>query len=100
MKSLHLAVDLKKIDVGGGLIHGRASDFAGDQSAKVVLSHISGDLPAADKEIGSNASFGLQDVLIESRIDYVRGARSSATSPPTSPRPRARTSACSSTAPS
>jgi hemerythrin len=71
-KSLHLAVDLKKIDVGGGLIHGRASDFAGDQSAKVVLSHISGDLTAADKEIGSNASFGLQDVLIESRIDYVR----------------------------
>ncbi len=72
MKSLHLAVDLKKIDVGGGLIHGRASDFAGDQSAKVVLSHISGDLPAADKEIGSNASFGLQDVLIESHIDYTR----------------------------
>jgi hemerythrin len=72
MKSLHLAVDLKKIDVGGGLIHGRAADFAGDQSAKVVLSHISGDLPAADKEIGSNASFGLQDVLIDSRIDYTR----------------------------
>jgi hemerythrin len=71
-KSLHLAVDLKKIDVGGGLIHGRASDFAGDQSAKVVLSHISGDLTAADKEIGSNASFGLQDSLIESRIDYIR----------------------------
>ena len=72
IKSLHLAVDLKKIDAGGGLIHGRASDFAGDQSAKIVLSHISGDLSAADKEIGSNASFGLQDVLIESRIDYTR----------------------------
>jgi hemerythrin len=71
-KSLHLAVDLKKIDVGGGMIHGRASDFAGDQSAKVVLSHLCGDLSAADKEIGSNASFGLQDVLIESRIDYTR----------------------------
>jgi hemerythrin len=71
-KSLHLAVDLKKIDAGGGLIHGRASDFAGDQSAKIVLSHISGDLTAADKEIGSNASFGLQDVLIESRVDYTR----------------------------
>jgi len=72
VKSLRLPVDLKKIDVGGGLIHGRAADFAGDQSAKVVLSHISGDLSAADKEIGSNASFGLQDVLIESRIDYTR----------------------------
>ena len=54
------------------MIHGRASDFVGDQSSKIVLSHISGDLSAADKEIGSNASFGLQDVLIESRIDYTR----------------------------
>jgi hemerythrin len=73
-KSLHMAVDLKKIDAGGGLIHGRAADFAGDESAKIVLSHTSGDLSAADKEIGSSASFGLQDVLIESRIDYVRKA--------------------------
>jgi hemerythrin len=72
VKSLHFAVDLKKIDAGGGMIHGRASDFEGDRSSKVVLSHISGDLSAADKEIGSNASFGLQDVLIESRIDYTR----------------------------
>jgi hemerythrin len=71
-KSLHLAVDLKKIDVGGGMIHGRASDFAGDQSSKIVLAHISGDLSPADKEIGSNASFGLQDTLIESQIDYTR----------------------------
>jgi hemerythrin len=71
-KSLHLAVDLKKIDAGGGLIHGRAADFAGDQSAKIVLSHISGDLSQADKEIGSNASFGLQDTLIRSEVDYTR----------------------------
>jgi hemerythrin len=71
-KSLHLAVDLKKIDVGGGMIHGRAADFAGDGSSKVVLSHTSGDLSPADKEIGSSASFGLQDTLIESRIDYTR----------------------------
>jgi hemerythrin len=71
-KSLHLAVDLKKIDVGGGMIHGRAADFAGDQSSKIVLAHISGDLTAADKEIGSNASFGLQDTLIESQVDYTR----------------------------
>jgi hemerythrin len=71
-KSLHLAVDLKKIDIGGGLIHGRAADFAGDQSTKIVLSHTSGDLPPADKEIGSSASFGLQDNLIETEIDYTR----------------------------
>jgi hemerythrin len=74
MKSLLMPVDLKKIDVGGGLIHGRATDFAGDTSRKIVLSHISGELSPAEKEIGSNASFGLQDVLIENRIDYMRAA--------------------------
>jgi hemerythrin len=73
-KSLHLAVDLKKIDVGGGMIHGRATDFTGDGSTKVVLSHTSGDLSPADKEIGSSASFGMQDSLIESRVDYTRAS--------------------------
>ncbi|MBL8968219.1 MAG: cyclic nucleotide-binding domain-containing protein [Spirochaetaceae bacterium] len=69
-RSLLQPVDLKKIDSGGGMIHGRAVDFEGDQSRKIVLSHIAGELSAAEKEIGSNASFGQQDVLIESRIDY------------------------------
>jgi len=71
-KSLHFAVDLKKIDVGGGLIHGRAADFAGDRSSKILLSHTAGDLPPADMEIGSSASFGLQDSLIDTQVDYTR----------------------------
>jgi len=70
IRSLLMPVDLKKIDAGGGNIHGRASDFAEDSSAKIVLSHVSGDLDPADKEIGSSASFGLQDSLIDSRVDY------------------------------
>ncbi len=70
MKSLLQPVDLKKIDSGGGLIHGRAEDFASDKSKKIILSHTAGELSPAQKEIGSSASFGLQDSLIESNIDY------------------------------
>jgi hemerythrin len=56
--------DLKKIDIGGGLIHGVAQDFVNDHSAKIVLSHVARDLTLEEKEIGSSASFGMQDVLI------------------------------------
>lgn len=62
--------DLKKVDIGGGLIHGNAMDFAGDTSAKIVLSHTSHDLTARQKEIGSTAAFGTQDILIEAHQDY------------------------------
>jgi hemerythrin len=64
--------DLKKVDCGGGLIHGEAADFRGDRSAKIVLSHTSSDqLSAVQKEIGSNAVFGTQDSLIETHQDYM-----------------------------
>jgi hemerythrin len=63
--------DLKKVDIGGGLIHGEAADFKGDISAKIVLSHTSSELTATQKEIGSNAAFGAQDALIESSHDYL-----------------------------
>jgi hemerythrin len=62
--------DLKKLDIGGGLIHGQARDFAGDRSGKLVLSHKTGELTDAEKQIGSNATFGMQDVLIAARQDY------------------------------
>ena len=55
---------LKKLDIGGGLIHGAAEDFREDSSEKIVLSHIARPLSLAEKEIGSNSSFGMQDVLI------------------------------------
>ncbi len=63
-------VELKKIDVGGGLIHGRARDFRGDSSKRVILSHLSIPLSEADKEIGGSASFGHDDVLIPAHADY------------------------------
>ena len=55
---------LKKIDIGGGMIHGRATDFKNDQSKKIVLAHTSLELDNEQKEIGSSASFGTVDVLI------------------------------------
>lgn len=63
-------VDLKKIDIGGGMIHGSAEDFAFDKSSKIVLSHIARGLTVQEKEIGSNATFGQADVLIHSSQDY------------------------------
>jgi hemerythrin len=65
---------LKKIDVGGGLIHGRAEDFREDGSAHLLLSHIERPLSAAELEIGAGRPFGAADVLIESNQDYDRRA--------------------------
>lgn len=63
-------VDLKKIDNSGGLIHGTAGDFSNDTSGKIFLSHSAKPLSNFHKEIGSNASFGTDDVLIPSSQDY------------------------------
>lgn len=63
-------VDLKKIDIGGGMIHGEAEDFKDDKSKKIVLAHTSQDLEPFQKEIGSDAEFGSVDVLIPARHNY------------------------------
>ncbi len=62
--------DVKKIDVGGGLIHGSAEDFAEDRSRKIILAHTAMDLSNAQRKIGSGAPFGTVDVLIPSVRDY------------------------------
>ena len=62
--------DLKKIDVGGGQIHGKAEDFIEDRSKRIVFSHIARPLTSLEREIGSNADFGVQNALIESQQDY------------------------------
>ena len=64
--------DIKKIDVGGGLIHGNAEDFKTDRSAKIILSHTSTELTPAQREIGSGAPFGTVDVLVPAHQDYLR----------------------------
>lgn len=57
-------VDLKKIDIGGGMIHGEVKDFKDDKSNKIVLAHRAEPLTNEQKEIGSSAPFGIVDTLV------------------------------------
>ena len=63
--------DLKKIDMGGGLIHGKAVDFEGDESKKIVLAHTDRPLTEGEQEIGVEETFGSIDVLIPGNEDYL-----------------------------
>ena len=74
MADYHRPATLKKIDVGGGLIHGRAEDFRGDGSDSLLLSHIERPLDPAEREIGAGRPFGAIDVLIDGNQDYDRRA--------------------------
>jgi hemerythrin len=65
-------VDLKKIDVGRGMIHGDAKDFRADTSTRILLAHCSGALTPVEKEIGSSAAFGSSDALVEGQSDGLR----------------------------
>lgn len=66
-------VDLKKIDIDGGLIHGDAKDFINDSSKKIVLAHMeNNEYTNIQKAIGSNASFGSVDVLIPTNQNYFK----------------------------
>ena len=61
---------LKKIDSGGGLIHGEPLDFAYDTSGKIVLAHRATSFTSEELDIGSQATFGAVDVLVASNQDY------------------------------
>ncbi|MDR3436899.1 cyclic nucleotide-binding domain-containing protein [Telmatospirillum sp.] len=63
--------DVKKIDIGGGLIHGAAEDFRDDKSGKILLAHTARPLDVAEKEIGSGAPFGTVDVIIPGHQNFV-----------------------------
>jgi hemerythrin len=63
--------DLKKLDVGGGYVHGSAHDFKDDPSRKIILAHTSSQLTEQQKEIGSGAPFGTVDILIPAHQNYV-----------------------------
>ena len=65
-------VDLKKIDIGGGLIHGNAEDFRHDRSDKIALSHTAKPLTEQQKQIGSRAEFGATDIIISSDQDFTK----------------------------
>ncbi|MFK5891934.1 MAG: cyclic nucleotide-binding domain-containing protein [Pseudomonadota bacterium] len=57
-------LDLKKIDVGGGMIHGDAEDFCEDKTTRIILAHTACALTNRQKEIGSSAPFGIVDLMI------------------------------------
>jgi hemerythrin len=62
---------LKKIDAGGGLIHGEPGDFAGDKSDKLVLAHRAAPFTREELDVGSQATFGAVDVLVPGTQDYL-----------------------------
>jgi hemerythrin len=64
-------VDLKKIDIGGGMIHGCADDFAADDSTRLLLAHTARDLTHAERRIGSGAPFGTLDVMIPGQQNFL-----------------------------
>ena len=63
-------VDIKKIDIGGGLIHGNACDFKDDESNKIILAHTALALTDEQKEIGSDLPFASVDVLIPTHQNF------------------------------
>jgi hemerythrin len=64
--------DLKKIDIGGGMIHGDAKDFQGDTSTRILLAHRATELTSEEKAIGSSAAFGTVDVLVKGQSEVLR----------------------------
>ena len=67
-----LPTTLKKLDIGGGMIHGQAMDFKHDTSEKIILAHTEKELTDEQKEIGSESSFGQCDILIPASKDYLK----------------------------
>jgi hemerythrin len=63
--------NVKKIDIGGGYIHGKAEDFREDASEKILLAHTAIPLTEKQKEIGSGSQFGTVDTLIPAHQDYI-----------------------------
>ena len=61
--------DVKKVDAGGGPIHGEASDFAADASRRLLISHTDAPLTPRQIATGEVAEFGEVDVLIRAEND-------------------------------
>lgn len=72
IKAVYLEpADIKKVDIGGGMIHGCAVDFAADGSNRLLLAHTSRNLTDAERKIGSGAPFGTLDVLIPGEQNFL-----------------------------
>jgi len=71
-KTYLTSATVKKIDAGGGMIHGEPLDFSEDASDKIILAHRATPFSPDQLEVGSNAIFGAVEVLIPSGQDYMR----------------------------
>jgi hemerythrin len=73
VKNNYLAkVDLKKLDVGGGTIHGHLADYTNDRSTKLVMAHTGHKLDIPDARF-VNADFGDTDHLIhDNEYDFLK----------------------------
>jgi hemerythrin-like metal-binding protein len=60
--------DLKKIDIGGGMIHGAAADFALDTSTELLLSHTGRALTEAELGVGRRPEFGEVSTLLPGAV--------------------------------
>jgi len=73
VKRIYLApADVKKIDAGGGMIHGNAEDFRQDTSGQIFISHTNAEITAKLDEIGRRARFAERSVLFPALLDYRR----------------------------
>jgi len=63
--------DVKKLDIGGGMIHGDAFDFREDISGKIILAHTAQKHTVQQRAIGSAAAFGTVDSLIPTDHDFI-----------------------------
>lgn len=64
-------VDLKKIDIGGSMIHGDARDFLHDASQRLLFAHVARPLTDEERRIGSGAPFGTLDVMIPGQQNFL-----------------------------
>ncbi|MBF0589316.1 MAG: response regulator [Magnetococcales bacterium] len=64
--------DVKKLDIGGGMIHGVADDFRQDPSKRLIMAHIARKMTTDEMKIGSESAFGALDILIASDQNYFR----------------------------
>jgi len=69
IKNYTQTLDLKKIDIGGGIIHGNVQDFIHDATSKIILAHTSHEISKAELKIGSQAQFGDKDILIQKSMN-------------------------------
>ncbi len=75
VKSSYLRhANIKKIDCGGGMIHGTILDFEKDESDRLIIAHTAIDATDKEKTIGSGAPFGTVDAILQNHTDYLHTA--------------------------